>query len=71
MAQGHISLSVGHGDFCALVAARGTATIFNILEMLTSLPSLSPSLILRIFQARLKLWVTYLLPKFGRRVAEN
>ena len=38
---------VGHVDFCALVAARGTATIFakagcKHLKNVTSLPSLSP-----------------------------
>jgi hypothetical protein len=67
---------VGHGDFCALVGARGTATIFakvvcKHLKMLTSPPSLFPRLTLRIFQARLEAWVKDLLPRSGQRVAEN
>jgi hypothetical protein len=67
---------VSRGNFCALGAARGTATIFakagcNHLKMLTSLPSISPRLTLRIFQVKLKMSVTDLLPKFGRRVAES
>jgi chromosome segregation ATPase len=67
---------VSCGDFCALGAARGTAMIFvkagcNHLKMLTSLPSISPCLNLRIFQVKLEMSVIDLLPKFGRRVAES
>jgi hypothetical protein len=60
---------VGYGEFCALVAARGTAAIFakagcSHLKTFTSLPSIFLRLILKIFLVKPEVWVTDLLPKF-------
>jgi prophage DNA circulation protein len=48
---------VGHNEFCALVAARGTAAIFSKagcshLETFTSLPSIFLRLTLKIFRVK-------------------
>jgi hypothetical protein len=61
---------VGHVEFCALVAARGTAAIFakagcSHLKTFTSLPSIFLRLTLKIFLVKPEVWVTDLLPKFG------
>jgi hypothetical protein len=67
---------VGHIDFCALVAARGTDAIFakagcNHLKNVNK-PTFSIFwLTLRIFQVKPEVWVTDLLPKFGRTAAES
>jgi hypothetical protein len=66
----------GHKDFCALVDTRGTSNIFakagcKHLRDVNKPPSLSPQLTLRIFQAKLEVWVTGLLPRFGWRATEN
>jgi hypothetical protein len=60
----------GHGDFYALVAARGTANIFakagcKHLRDVNKSPLLSLQLTLKIFQAKLEAWGIDLLPRYG------
>jgi hypothetical protein len=67
---------VGHGDFCALVAARGTAAIFakaecSHLKSMKNLPLAFLEPTLRIFLVNPDASVTDSLPRFGRKVTEK
>jgi hypothetical protein len=67
---------VGHGDFCALVVARRTATIFakvgckHLKNVNKPTFTISPANVENI-PSEARSVVTDLLPKFGRRVAES